>query len=357
MIKLKHLFTALAVVTAVVLPTWAQADEVENAVESTGYSYKINYPENQVTPGGSLKLKMAPKQEQDVTVVLENYSDEEITIDLSLNGARTNGNGVLEHGPSAFKKDKSMQYDLPDLVTIPESIKVPAKGKADLVLAIKMPEVAYDGIVTGGIQMQKAGQGEEDNQAGDNKGGQTIVNKVAYLFGVTLSMTDKEVSPELALQKVYPELANYKNAIFLDVANTTAVTVENLVLDAVITKQGSEEVLYESKKANMAMAPNTLMSYPISLAGEEMIAGKYTANVKASNGDKEWVWTEDFEITDEDADKFNQGDVNIVQERGLNWKMISAIVFAGLFVIVGIFLVIRFINKKKETSSLKKRKK
>lgn len=351
--KLKQVVTALAVLASVVVPTWAQADELENAVESTGYSYKINYPENQVTPGGSLKLKMNPKQEQEVTVELENYSDEEITIDLALSGARTNGNGVLEHGPNDFKKDKSMKYDLPDLVTIPDSVKVPAKGKADLVVAIKMPEVAYDGIVTGGIEMQKAGQ--DDAEAGSNTGGQTIVNKVAYLFGVTLSMTDKEVSPELELQKVYPELANYKNAIFLDVANTEAVKVENLVLDAVITKKGSEEVLYESKKANMAMAPNTLMSYPISLAGEEMVAGTYTATIKASNGDKEWSWTENFVITDEDADKFNQGDVNVVQERGLNWKMIAVIVFVGLFIIVGIFLAIRVMNQKKEQS--KKRKK
>lgn len=352
MTKLKNVLTALAVFTVMLLPTWVQADEVENAVESTGYSYKINYPENQITPGGALKLKMNPKQEQEVTVELENYSDEEMTIDLSLNGARTNGNGVLEYGPSNFQKDKSMQYDLSDLVTIPDSVKVPAKGKTELVLAIKMPEVAYDGIVTGGIEMQKAGQVEA---SGDNKGGQTIVNKVAYLFGVTLSMTDKDVSPELELQKVYPELANYKNAIFLDIANTTAVKVENLTLDAVVTKKGSEEVLYESKKANMAMAPNTLMSYPISLAGEEMVAGKYTANVKASNGEKEWTWTEEFDITDEEADKFNQGDVNIVQERGLNWKMIGAIVFAGLFVIVGIFFLLRVMNKKKNTS--KKRQK
>ncbi|MBP1040165.1 DUF916 and DUF3324 domain-containing protein [Vagococcus sp. BWB3-3] len=354
MIKLKQILMTLAVLAVGALPTLVQADEVENAVESTGYSYKINYPENQLTPGGALKLKMNPKQEQEVTVELENYSDEEITIDLSLNGARTNGNGILEYGPSAFKKDSSMEYDLPDLVTIPDSIKVPAKGKADLILAIKMPEIAYDGIVTGGIEMQKAGQVEAE---GSGEGGQTIVNKVAYLFGVTLSMTDKEISPELALQKVYPELANYKNAIFLDVANTTAVKVENLTLDAMITKKGSEEVLYESKKANMSMAPNTLMSYPVSLAGEEMVAGKYTATVTASNGDKEWKWVEDFEITDEDADKFNQGDVNIVQERGLNWKMIALIVVAGLSVVAGGIFVIRLVSKKKGTTSSKKRKK
>lgn len=342
----------LILVVAIVAPS-IHADEVENAAESTGYTYKINYPDNQVTPGGSLKLAMTPKQQQQVTVELENYSDEDMTIDLSLNGARTNGNGVLEYGPSIFAKDDSMKYDLTDLVTVPESISLPAKGKSELVLDIKMPEVAYDGIVTGGLEMQRADQGED----AESSGGQMIINKVAYLFGITLSMTDVEVSPELALKKVYPELANYSNAIFLDVANTTAVKVDDLVLDAQITKKGSKDVVYESKKANMAMAPNTLMAFPISLGGEEMVAGKYTANITASAAGKEWTWTEDFEITDEDADKFNQGDVNIVQERGLNWKLISAIVFVGLFVIVGIFLIARLVINKKGQQTTKKRRK
>lgn len=325
-----------------------RADDVDNAMASTGFSYKIQYPDNQREKSGSLKLDMSPSQNQQVEVVVENYADEEITINLSVNGARTNGNGVLEYGPSQFDKDKSMVYDLPDLVSIPESVTVPAKGKVPFSVTIKMPEVAYDGIVTGGIQLQKDETGEASKET--NQGGQTIINKVAYLFAVTLTMTDKEVLPELELRKVYPELSNYTNAIYLDIANVHAAKLDNLVLDVNIKKDSGQELTYEKKKANMNMAPNTLMSFPVKLAGEEMVAGDYTADVIATSGEQQWTWTKQFTITSDEADKFNQADVNIVQERGLNWQLIMIIVFASLFVILCLYLLLKQLKKKKKST-------
>ncbi|MBE9390443.1 DUF916 and DUF3324 domain-containing protein [Vagococcus salmoninarum] len=323
------------------LPTKSLADETESKIKQVGFSYKINHPTNQIGSGGALNLKMNPGQEQIATATIRNTSNQDITVLLSLNGARTNSNGGLEYGPNDFKADKSMAYDITDLIEVPKEIQIAKNSEKDIEMTIKMPKVPYEGIVTGGLQMIEKDEGKEEVTS------TTIINKVAYLFGITLQMDETELKPQIDLQKVYPEQANFRNAVFLDFANVVAMKVNGLMLDIEITNEGKEDVLFESKKNNMEMAPNTVMSYPVSFGGEKMLAGKYTAHVLASAHGEEWKWDSDFTITKEQADKFNQQDVNLVQERGLDWKLIAVIVSALVFVIAGIYFVRKSLNKKK----------
>ncbi|MGO2265266.1 MAG: DUF916 and DUF3324 domain-containing protein [Vagococcus salmoninarum] len=349
MINKKKLIISIIGLVLLSLPHKVFADDPESVVKQVGFSYKINHPENQIGDGNALNLKMNPGQEQVTTATIKNTSDQNITVLLSLNGARTNGNGGLEYGPNKFMADKSMAYDLPDLVSIPKEIVVPKNGEAEVEMVIKMPEVAFEGIVTGGIQMIEKDEGKEEVS------NTTIINKVAYLFGMTLQNTEKELVPVLELQKVYPEQANFRNSIFIDIANTTPMKIKGLMLDVEITNEGKEDVLYESKKNNMEMAPNTLMSYPVSFGGEKMLAGKYTAHILASAHGEEWSWDKNFTITKEQADLFNQKDVNLVQERGLDWKLIAGIVSVLVFVMVGIYYIQMKRKKNKKSYSKKRR--
>lgn len=102
------------------------------------------------------------------------------------------------------------------------------------------------------------------------------------------------------------------------------------------------DVLYEKKKAGMRMAPNSQMLFPISLEGKKMLPGVYRGQIVATAGEQKWEWEEKFEITDEEADKYNQLDVSLVQEKSLNWLVIILIVG----VIVGLSLLAYFIVKK-----------
>lgn len=343
---LKLLFLLASIV---IMPQRTLADEAEEMTKQVGFTYVINHPDNQIEGKGALNLKMAPGQQQTVTATITNTSDRDLTLELSLNGARTNGNGGLEYGPSEFKEDQSMAYDLPDLVKVPGEIVVAKNSSKEIPLAIQMPEVAFEGIVTGGLQMME----KEEKRAVATETG--IINTVAYLFGVTLQNSEAELVPELALYQAYPEQANYRNAVFLDIGNRTAMKIEGLMVDVEVTKAGKEDVLYESKKNNMEMAPNSLMSYPVSLSGEKMVAGKYLANVFASAHGKEWQWEKEFTITKEQADQFNQQDVSIVQERGLNWKLVVSIVFVLLFVMVSVYGLIK--KRQSKHQSKDKRKK
>lgn len=82
--------------------TYAEGDK--NAGGATGFIYEIKKPENQKQDIGYFDLRMNPDQKQTVQIVLKNPTDQEITVEVSLNGAKTNMNGVIEYGPTNLKK-------------------------------------------------------------------------------------------------------------------------------------------------------------------------------------------------------------------------------------------------------------
>ncbi|MCA5013658.1 MULTISPECIES: DUF916 and DUF3324 domain-containing protein [unclassified Enterococcus] len=319
---------------------------------AVGYTYKVNKPENQRNEEvGYFDLRMTPSQKQTVTIDLTNESDKEVVAVVSLNGAKTSGNGVIEYGPIAIDNDKSLKYDFKDIVKGPEKVVLPAKTTVPLKLDITMPEATFDGVISGGIELKtEADEKERAKQKG-------VINDYAYVIGMLLSETDTVVKPELELNSVGAGLSNYRNSIFVNFSNTKAAYLEELTMDVQITQKGSEAVLYDAKKANMRVAPNSMVDFPVSLNGEKMVPGDYKAYIVASTKDKKWTWEEDFTITDEEADKYNDQDVNLVQEQGINWKLIAVIAGSVIVVAIIIFVVVRLVLSSKKNKKKKNRKK
>lgn len=112
-------------------------------------------------------------------------------------------------------------------------------------------------------------------------------------------------------------------------------------------KKGSDAVLYDTKRADMRMAPNSMIDFPLVMNGEQMEAGDYKAHIKVMSGEQKWELDKEFKITKEDADKYNSQDVSLIQENGIDWKLI--VLTAGLLFVVFlmIFFCIRYFNKKK----------
>lgn len=327
-----------------VLPNSVSADKETAA---GGFTYKVIYPKNQHTEVSYFDLRMKPGQKQTAIIQMSNNSDKEITVDVSLNGTKTNSNGVLENGPSSLEKDSSLKYDFAEIVKGKESVVIPPKQTIDYALDITMPETTFDGIISGGIYMIERDQ-ESEKQTG------MIKNKYAYLVGMLLTETDKEIKPDLELNKVYADLKNYRNTIIVDFSNTKPAYLDYMTVDVQVMGEKSDEVLYETKQTKMRMAPNSKINFPVSMNGEKMIPGKYRAHILVTSqaGDK-WEWEQDFVITDEEADKFNQEDVSLLQENRINWQLIVMIILGVLALILIVFVIVRMINKKKND---KKRK-
>lgn len=343
----------IAAFSLVSLSSVNYAEESSESGGATGFIYEIKKPENQRGDAGYFDLRMQTGQQQTVQILLKNPSDKEITVEANLNGAKTNMNGVIEYGPTNLKNDASLKYDFIDIVKAPETVTIPANSEKNLDIAISMPETSLDGKIVGGIQLKKTDSEEDKAQ----QKGANVVNKYAYVIAMVLSENDNEVKPELELNNVYPGQANYRNVVYADISNIKANFLDNLSIEAQIMTDKNDEVLYETKKASMRMAPNTNITFPISMAGEKMVAGKYRAHILATSGDQKWEWTEEFDITNEEADKFNREDLGLVQEKGLNWPLIVGIA-AGIFVLIlVVFLIIRAVRKKREEAKKAERRK
>lgn len=339
----------------VMLVLVGQVNTVSAANPGGGLTYRVNFPDNQMKKDiGYYHLKVKPGDKQTVTITMGNTAEKKIAVNISLNGAKTNTNGVIEYGDNGIKNDKSLKYAFEKVVTGPKKVDLNPGEEKEVEFKINMPETSFEGVISGGIQMIQAGQGEEQAKAS----GSVVVNEYAYVIGMQLQEDDKVIKPKLKLNSVKPGQANFKNTIFVNYSNVNAAYLNNMTTEVQLTEKGKDTVMYEKKQAKMRMAPNTFIDFPVDMNGEPMKAGNYTANilVTADDGIKE-KWTKDFKITKEDADKFNERDVGLVQEKGLDWKLIAVIV-VGFFVLVGIiFIVVHTLKKNKKKSSKSSKKK
>lgn len=336
---------------SVLIPQIVFADD---SIPNIPFSYVVKRPENQRSDAGYFDLRMQPAQKQTVEIELFNATEKEVVVELELNSAKTNSNGVIEYGPSKIKKDKSMKYDITEIASIPKEVKIAAKGSAIVPIVITMPTDKFDGYISGGIQMMKKDTEKEKKERANTEG---VVNRYAFTVGLLLSETDTVVQPQLVFNQIGAALSNYRNAFLANFSNTQATYIENMSVDVQIFKGKSDEVLYETKREKLRMAPNSMIDFPITLNGEKFESGKYQAHILVKSGEHKWEWTEEFDVTDEEADKYNGQDVSLIQERGVDVKLIAMIVGGVFFLFVIIFIIVRVISEKNKRKKKKRKKK
>ncbi|WP_207695248.1 hypothetical protein DOK67_0001206 [Enterococcus sp. DIV0212c] len=312
---------------------------------ATGFTYQLAFPDNQIEENiGYYKLKMTPNDHQMLNIRLNNPGKKKITVDVGINGAKTNQNGVLEYGNSTIENDASLKFDFTDIVTGPKSVDLEPGETKNLELAIQMPETSYDGSIAGGVQLMRKNKDDATEE-----GGSKIINEYAYVIAILLQETDQALIPELELNQVKADQDNARNAIFVNFSNVVATYLNDMAVEVQVTPKGKETVLYERKQTAMRMAPNTFINFPVSMNGEKMISGKYEAKILVTgSNDQKWTWMKEFEITKKDADKFNERDVGLVQEKGMDWQLIGLIAGGLIGVISVIFSLLVFSRKRKE---------
>ncbi|WP_375178719.1 DUF916 and DUF3324 domain-containing protein [Enterococcus rotai] len=317
------------------------------------FTYETVKPENQQGDFEYFNLLMQPGQKQTVEIILSNRADEEQTIEIGLNGAKTNSNGVLEYGPSAIKNDSSLKHDFKEIVKGPKEITLAPKETLPLKLDISMPDTSYDGKIVGGIHLKSKPTKKEEEA---NKKATGVINEYAFVIGMVLQENETPIKPNLQLNSVSAGLSNYRNSIFTNFSNTTADFVNNMTVEIEVTKKGSEAILYDTKRADMRMAPNSMIDFPLEMNGDQMEAGDYKAHIFVSSGEEKWTWDKEFKITNEEADKYNAQDVTLIQERGINWKLIAMIAGGVFAAFLAIFFIVRALNKKKKKKKRGKKK-
>lgn len=296
---------------------------------------------------------MQTGQEQTVVIRLNNTSQKSIDIKVELNSAKTNSNGVIEYGPNNILNDESLLHDFVEIVSGPERVTIPAESQKDLELLIKMPARPIAGLVAGGIQLQEIS--DEDEQAPADS---MIVNKFAYLIGMLLANEHEEITEDLKLNAVFPDLKNSRNAFIVNFSNVQADFIENMTVMVGISHDSLGDIFYETKKSQLRMAPNSQIFFPVLLNGEAMIPGNYHSRIILSTiSGGEWEWETEFTITENEARHFNDQDVSLILEQGISKKMLVVIIVSFLILGVALYVVIKETYKDLIRKKARKRKK
>ena len=105
---------------------------------------------------------MAPGAKQTVEIQLRNDTDEDITIENTVNSATTNLNGVVEYGQNGIKPDKTLRFNLKRLCGSTERNHLAEAFPKDLPLTITMPKDSFDGVMAGGITLKEKKERNHD---------------------------------------------------------------------------------------------------------------------------------------------------------------------------------------------------
>lgn len=355
----KLLITILAFISVVFLSfRTAESSEFNFAVIPIPSDYQID------TKNTYFDLLLKPNQEEVLQVVLHNDTEKNVVVEISVNSATTNSNVVVEYGANDIEKDASLKLSLQDYVEYPESIEIKPHSEETVGLKVKMPNEDIKGVLAGGITFKEK---EEEETETTGEQGLSIKNEYSYVLALLMRQSTENVEPNLNLIEVGPGQINARNVILAKIQNDQKAYINQVVIESEITKKDKKEVLYSEIKERGQIAPNSNFSFPTSLKGEKLEAGKYriTLNIYANenedgefareNGEEtktytnHWKLEKDFEIKAEEAKKLNEKDVSIKEDR--SWLYILIGVLILLLVLLVVWLILR--KKKKEEDEKK----
>lgn len=317
----------LAVVATLGLMLMANHQPVQ--AEKVTYSVTPVYPDNQTdTDLGYYDLKVAPGQKQELQVRVQNSGTQPIMVDVTPTTATTNENGLIDYTGTNTKRDSSLKYSFSDMMSGAQRVKVPANGEQTVTFNLTIPTEPFKGLVLGGFYVAQAPKSQVD-QALERKGGATLTNQYSYILAAKLTESDEIVHPSLRLNRVQAGLLNSHTAILANIQNIKANSVGKMKVNGEIRKVGSKKVLYQSKRSDLEMAPNSNFNYGIDLNNQPLKAGKYNIKLSITSNKGRWLFSKNFEITRQDVAKYNDKAVELPENN--NW---------WLYVIIGIMVVI-----------------
>ncbi|WP_088013283.1 DUF916 and DUF3324 domain-containing protein [Gottfriedia acidiceleris] len=312
----------------------------QNAVyaSSMNYSVKADIPENQINHKVSyFDLKLGPAKSQIISLTVQNQGNNPIELMIEPNTAITNQNGVIDYNRHNYKKDSSLKYAFSDIISSKQKVELKGKETKKVYFKIQMPKESFDGIILGGFYISKINNEEETMKQSNVQ----LKNEFSYVIGVKLSETEASVQPDLKLNKVKAGLLNYRTVVTANIQNTEATIINNLNIEAVVSKEGEKKSLHKSKKENLSMAPNSNFDFPISWDQQELKPGKYHLYITANDKNHVWKFDKMFEIKDKEAE-LNKHAVELEKNNSINYIVIA------LMLLTVITLIFWFRKKKKE---------
>lgn len=303
--------------------------EVVNASSGSSFSVRPIIPDNQNSNLGYFNLDLNPMQKQVVQVEVFNESEEEIEVVVEVNKATTSDVGNINY-QQTDKTDESLIHNIEEVVTSEKEkvILLPRESKI-VHFTIKMPEVEFKGILLGGLRFTLA---DKENEVVG------IENRFAYTVGFVLSNSQDELPVNLNLMDITTGQLNYRNHILVNLQNDIPRIIDQMEVCAKVYVKNENTLVYSSENSGLRMAPNSNFYYGISTNETAFKSGEYTLELVATADKKKFEWTQDFKISEDEADNFNKDAILIDEPVNNIWMWVSFIA-GGICTVLSILYI------------------
>lgn len=307
------------------------------------YSVEAVIPDNQINENATyFDIEMDQDQRQNLEVIIHNTSNETITVNVTNHFTTTNSNGIITYDGMTEEPHESMQHPFDEISSISqEEVEVGANSREEVILNVQAPDEPFDGVILGGLYFTlEADTPEEDS-------GLEIQNQYSYALAVqiTESGNNTEIKPELLLENLNPGIVNHRTGLQTEFVNPTPVIISELEFNGTVSEAGSEEVIYERKADNFTIAPNSQFNFPVMFDNERLEPGTYTFRADVGNGEYNWQFEEDFEITEDTADEANESAVELEEDD--SWMVYVILAMAAVILLLAIVIIYLFLKRKK----------
>lgn len=231
--------------------------------EAINFSVTPMFPDNQIGGGKSyFDLEMNPGTNQVLSITLANNSDKTIILKTEVAPATTNKNGLVEYMPNDSKPDKSLKFNMKELVKLPKEISISAHTSKKIQVNVKMPEEAFKGIISGGITFKQKKFTNEKNA------GVSLNSEFQSVVALLLRQTTDVVTPDLKLSSVVvnQDESVQKNILEVLLQNSQPTYINQMIVQAKISHNNNTNINTTFESGVMQMAPNSNFALPINLS-------------------------------------------------------------------------------------------
>ncbi len=318
-----------------------------DAAADKSYSVQAVLPDNQIDQNESyFDLKVEPKKEQTLKVMIINTGSKPIKVAAEVNNAYTADSGVIGYDKYNVKLYKNSNPSLTSLVDGKRKTSVNLKvGQAKTVsFVVKSPPEEYTGIILGGVTTTA-------NVSPTKSKNINIKNQVRYVKGVVLRSKDDGVVPDMHLTNAFPKAVAGNSGIAYTLDNTAPININEVTLKAKITHNDKTSD-YNAK--NLQIAPNSKFNYFIPV--KDLNSGKYKAKITiTSKAGYKKTFTRTITVSKRSADAI-ESQQNEAEGRHTNqWIIIIIGIVVLIFVVLWMYLYYSQRNKTTGTHGKKSR--
>lgn len=338
--KTSKVILLIMMLVASVMGGRAFAETSDN--QQTSFAVEVIQPETQVDKSVSyFYFKAEPSQEQTLKTKLTNKTDHEVTVLVDVTDAGTNYHGNVDYFMVNPMLSLDKETKISTMVTSKEKEVVLKPNEEKIIeLDVKTPKEEFEGIRLGGVSFKE----KQEEQNG-------VTNTYKYLMSLVMT---EDLQPhnrkgDLILNQVEAKLHNGQKAVVSTLKNPEPFLIEKLDISTNLTKKSSGEQIAANTYTDVTVAPNSTYELLTYLGLESLKPGVYVMEIHGKNEEREWAWTEEFEILDQDAKNLNKN-----TDYKVKVPMIF-IIFISILVVVTIslisFIVVR--NKKNQSNNNK----